>query len=83
MYKDLLKHTNLASMKYKPHLFTLNGHVQGAIYFAYEVLYQKFATPLKYSREIVELFDGGQVGLDWLIHPHNEHQVDESAKTNA
>ena len=71
MYKDLLKNTNLASMKYQPHLFTLNGHVQGFVYFLTEAIYQKFS-PIKYSREVFECFDGGTIGLDWLIHPSDE-----------
>ena len=76
MYKDLLKHTDLASMKYQPHLFTLNGHVQGAVYFAFELFYQMF-NPIKYSREIFELYDGGQIGLDWLIHPSDDQENDD------
>ena len=76
MYKDLLKHTDLAAMKYKPHLFTLNGHVQGAVYFACELFYQIFS-PIKYSREILELTDGGTVGLDWLINPNDDLDIDE------
>ena len=76
MYKDLLKHTDLASMKYKPHLFTLNGHVQGAVYFAVEALVQ-MVSPVKYSREIFELFDGGTIGLDWLIHPNDESEMSD------
>ena len=76
MYKDLLKHTDLASMKYKPYLFTLNGHFQGAAYFACELFYQIF-NPIKYSREILELTDGGTVGLDWLINPNDDPEIDE------
>ena len=45
-------------MKYKPHLLTLNGHIQGVVYFVFELIMQKLA-PIKYSREILELSDGG------------------------
>ena len=38
-----------------------------------EAIYQKFS-PIKYSREVFECFDGGTIGLDWLVHPCDEQE---------
>ena len=38
MYRDLLKQTNLATMKYRPHLMALNNHLQGVIYTIFEII---------------------------------------------
>ena len=33
--------------------------------------------PIKYSQEIFELSDGGQIGLDWLVHPNDDQEIDD------
>ena len=58
MYNELLKQTNIASMKFKPHILALNGHLQGLAYIISEMFLQKFA-PVRFTREILELQDGG------------------------
>jgi len=67
-YKDLFKNTDLASMRYKPWLFTLNNHVQG-IFFCFVESLMYYFTNVKYAREIFELSDGGEIALDWIVHP--------------
>jgi len=58
-------------MKYTPWLFTLNANAQGLVFMIMDVVYS-FASKLKYRREIFELSDGGELALDWVVHPTDE-----------
>lgn len=56
-------------MEYKPWIGALNVHAQGFYYCLYEVLLPFLKKPL-FEREILELSDGGEIALDWLVHPN-------------
>ena len=73
MYSEFVKLTDLDKMRYTPWLFALNSHVQGALYTAMEVFLAYFTT-LQFSKQIFELSDGGEIALDWLIHPNREDE---------
>ena len=62
-------------MEYKPWIGALNVHVQGFIFCVMEVIYQ-LTKKYQYDREILELSDGGEIALDWLIHPNKEKYFD-------
>lgn len=57
-------------MKYKPSLFTLNAQLQ-IVFFILLSVWEKFRKEVKYTRKIFTLSDGGQLALDWLVHPTN------------
>jgi len=60
-------------MCYTPWLFTLNSHVQGFIYSLMELVLPYF-TSLKFTKQIFEMNDGGEIALDWLILPHRDNE---------
>lgn len=68
MWSDLFKNTKLASMKYKPSLFTLNEHLQLIVFCLMPLFERLFKDKVRYSRQIYGLKDGGELALDWMVH---------------
>lgn len=66
-WQDLLANTELATMRYTPSIFTLNAHWQ-LFWHGLNQAVQATFVKMPYRREILELSDGGEIGLDWLIH---------------
>ena len=64
LYKEFIEKTDIANLKYEPHLFGPTPGPQGFIYITMETLF-KFCWPDKFDREILTLPDGGTIGLDW------------------
>ena len=67
LWADLVKGTELATMKYKPYLLTPNAHWHTFFHGTYQGFICYFY-PTQYRREVLELSDGGQLGLDWVQH---------------
>lgn len=74
MWGDLFKNTKLATMKYKPSLFTLNEHLQLIVFCLMPLFEFLFKDKIKYSRQIYELKDGGELALDWLVNSSSDSQ---------
>lgn len=69
-FKQLIKLTDIMTMEYKPWIGTLNVHAQGFWFCMLEVWTDLCFSVGKrqcYEREILELSDGGEIALDWLI----------------
>ena len=64
-------------MEYKPWIGALNVHAQGFFFCVYEVWLQ-FTNKSPFEREILELSDGGEIALDWLIHPNHAKPFESS-----
>ena len=60
-------------MSYKPWFFALNVHAQGFFFCLIELWHQTFKK-YKYNREILQLSDGGEIALDWIIHPSDKEK---------
>jgi len=57
-------------MKYRPSIFTLNAPLQ-IVFFLFLSIWEKWKKEVKYAREIFTLSDGGELALDWLVHPES------------
>jgi len=57
-------------MEYKPWAGALNVHAQGFTFCAYEIWLKFFGKQL-FEREILELSDGGEIALDWLVQKNS------------
>lgn len=67
-FQCLLKTTDFGSMQFQPWFFAVNVSLQG-IAFCFLEIYFKTFKKYEWSREILELIDGGEIALDWLINP--------------
>jgi predicted alpha/beta-fold hydrolase len=68
-FKHLIKITGLVTMEYRPWVGALNVHAQGFCFCAYEI-WLKIFEKQAFEREILELSDGGEIALDWLVQPN-------------
>jgi hypothetical protein len=58
-------------MHFQPWFFAVGVHLQGFAFCVREIYFKAFKK-YEWSREILELIDGGEIALDWLIHPAHE-----------
>lgn len=73
LWSELLTSTDLLKIKYKPSIFALNATMQ-LFWFGMLSIYEMLFGKVKYHRQIFELSDGGELALDWLIHPVPESE---------
>ena len=67
LIRDFVNFIKMKDWAYRPHAFTLNGHLQAFIYLMIEMFLVKIRKPLRYERELIKLSDGGTIALDWHI----------------
>ena len=70
----MLKNTEIGTLKYSPWFLTISVHLQGIVFCLREIWFKTFKN-YKYRREILELADGGEIAIDWLVHP-NDGEID-------
>lgn len=71
----MLTKTQLATMKYKPSLWSLCASFQTLAYLALAAT-QLLKHKVRYQRRIFTLSDGGEIALDWVIHQDSKKQRD-------
>ncbi len=55
-------------MRYQPSLLAPNAFMQ-VFWFCVLSLKEQLLPKIKYDRQIFELRDGGELAIDWLVHP--------------
>lgn len=73
----MLKTTDLGSMRYQPWFFAVDVHLQGFAFCVREMYFKAFKK-YEWFREILELIDGGEIALDWLIQPADKETSKKS-----
>lgn len=77
-FKHLFDKTNFHALEYRPWIGAFNVHLQGIVFVIMQKIYELLGKK-RYHREILKLSDGGEIALDWLIHP-NKKKYTESGR---
>ena len=65
LWAEVFKQTDLMKMKYKPSIWALHPFTQ-FFWFTVLSIVEMIRKPIKYRRQIFELYDGGELAIDWL-----------------
>lgn len=68
LWIEVLAKTQLTRLHYVPSIFALHSALQLILFLILETA-ESIIGKVKYRREIFKLSDGGEMGLDWVIHP--------------
>ena len=74
----IVEKSKLAKFRFEPCFWLLNNHTQTLIGFVLGHLEWWLFEPVRYRRETIKAYDGNDLLLDWIEHPDDEFEEDES-----